>query len=71
MFVQNIGCEYPKSMFGSKIRKIDIQMHTPILLYKSGVYKGVYITRTCYHDGDTKNIKIKMFVFQDHFHKMH
>ena len=24
-------------------------MHTPVLLYKSGV-QGVYITRTCFHD---------------------
>ena len=29
--------EYPQSMFWSKIRKIGIPLHTPVLLYKSGV----------------------------------
>ena len=50
IFAQNIDCgytlepprrggsnEYPQSMFWSKIRKIGIPLHTPNLLYKSGV----------------------------------
>ena len=36
--------------FEAKIRKIGIPLHTPVLLYKS----GVYITRTCFPD-DKKN----------------
>ena len=38
-----------KFFFGTKIRKIGIPLHTPVLLYKSGVY-GVYITQTCFTD---------------------
>ena len=30
--------------FGAKIRKIGIPLHTPVLLYKSGVYGGIYCT---------------------------
>ena len=30
--------------FGAKIRKIGIPLHTPILLYKSGVQGGIYYT---------------------------
>ena len=50
IFAQNIHCgyileppnrggsnEYPQSMFWSKIRKIGIPLHTPVLLHKSGV----------------------------------
>ena len=50
IFAQNIDCgytlepprrggsnEYPQSMFWSKIRKIGIPLHTPVLLYKSRV----------------------------------
>ena len=49
-FAQNIDCgytleaprrggsnEYPQSMFWSKNKEIDIPLHTPFLLYKSGV----------------------------------
>ena len=36
--------------FGGKIRKIGIPLHTPVLLYKSGVSAGVYIARTCFPD---------------------
>ena len=28
---------YPQSMFWSKVRNMDIPMHTPVLVYKSGV----------------------------------
>ena len=35
--------------FGSKIRKVDIPLQTPYLLYKSGV-TGVYISRTYFPD---------------------
>ena len=35
--------------FGAKIRKIGIPLHTPVLLYKSGI-QGVFITRTCFGD---------------------
>ena len=57
IFAQNIDCgyalepprrggsnEYPQSMIWSKIRKIGIPLHIPVLLYKSGVI------RTCFHD---------------------
>ena len=50
IFAQNIDCgymleppqrggcnEYPQCMFWAKIRKIGIPLHTPVLLYKSGV----------------------------------
>ena len=50
IFAQNIDCgytlepprrggsnEYPQSIFGAKIRKICIPLHTPVFLYKSGV----------------------------------
>ena len=50
IFDQNIVCgyilepprrggsnEYPQSMFGVKIRKIGIFLHTQVLLYKSGI----------------------------------
>ena len=30
--------------FGAKIRNIGIPLHTPVLLYKSGVYGGMYNT---------------------------
>ena len=43
---QNINCGYtlepPRPLcFGAKIRKIDIPLHTPVLLYKSGIYRGI------------------------------
>ena len=46
IFAQTID-GYPQSMFWSQIRKIGLPLHTPILLYKSGI-QGVYITRACY-----------------------
>ena len=33
---------------GSGELKIGIPPQTPVLLYKSGVHKRVYVTRTCY-----------------------
>ena len=36
--------EYPQSMIWSKIRKIGVPLHTPVLLYESGVQGGIYIT---------------------------
>ena len=32
--------------FGAKIRKICIPLHTPVLLYKSGVQGGLHYTDT-------------------------
>ena len=57
IFAQNIDCgymldEYPQSMFWSKNKK-NTGLHTPVLLYESGVqvgFKGVHITRTCFRD---------------------
>ena len=43
IIAQNIDCEYTvltsthNICFGAKIRKIGIPLHTPVLLYKSGV----------------------------------
>ena len=34
--------------FGAKIRKIGTPLHTPVLLYKSGVQGGKHYT--CFHD---------------------
>ena len=58
IFAQSIDCVYmleplPQEAvltstdnlcFGAKIRKIGILLHTPVLLYKSGVYGGIYCT---------------------------
>ena len=47
IFAQNIDCgsnEYPQSLFWSKIRKLGIPLHTPVLLYKSGVQGGIHYT---------------------------
>ena len=56
IFAQNIDCGYtlePREAvlmsthnlcFGAKIRKIGIPLHTPILLYKSGVQGGIHFT---------------------------
>ena len=51
IFAQNIDCGYtfepPRThnlCFGAKIRKIGIPLHTPVLLYKSGVQGGIYYT---------------------------
>ena len=49
-FAQNIDCgggsnEYQQSTkqcFGAKIRKIGIPLHSPVLLYKSGVQGGIH-----------------------------
>ena len=41
--------EYPQSIFGAKIRKIDIPLHTPFCYIKVG-YEWVYISRTCFPD---------------------
>ena len=30
--------------FGAKIRKIGIPLHSPVLLYKSGVQGGIHVT---------------------------
>ena len=57
-FAQNIDCgytlepprqggsnEYPQSMFWSKIKNnLGIPLHTPVLLYKSGVQGGIHYT---------------------------
>ena len=42
--------------FGSKIRKIGIPLHTPVLHIKVG-FRGVYITRTCFRDEYFANFK--------------
>ena len=39
-------------------------MHTPFLLYKSGV-QGVYIAWTCYHDIMTKTLRQKFTAKED------
>ena len=53
IFAQNIDCGYTLGeavltsthnlCFGAKIRKIGIPLHTPVLLYKSGVQRGIHI----------------------------
>ena len=52
IFAQNIDCWYTLAVltsthnlcFGAKIRKIGIPLHTPALLYKSGVQGGIHYT---------------------------
>ena len=60
IFAQNIDCgytlepprrggsnKYPQSMFWSKNKKnryTSIPLHTPVLLYKSGVQRGIHYT---------------------------
>ena len=57
IFSQNIDCGYTlepphetvltstqKLDFEAKIRKIGIPLHTPVLLYKSGVQGGIHYT---------------------------
>ena len=46
--------EHPQSMFGQKIRKIGIPLHTPFLLYQS----GVFIARTSFPDEDISIIAL-------------
>ena len=41
IFAQNIDIFL---IFGAKIRKIGIPLHTPVLLYKSGVQGGIHYT---------------------------
>ena len=48
IFAQNIDCGYSPLCFGAKIRKIDVSLHTPVLLYKKVGFEGVYITQTCF-----------------------
>ena len=38
--------------FGAEIRKIGIPQHTPVLLYIKVGYEGVFISRTCFPDGE-------------------
>ena len=52
IFAQNIEVVLTSThnlCFGAKIRKIGIPLHTPVLIYKSGV-EGVHISRTCFPD---------------------
>ena len=44
-----MGCKTAQSMFGAKIRIIDITLHTLILLLTVG-FKELYITLTGYPD---------------------
>ena len=42
IFAQNIDYGYTLKHVGAKIRKIGIPLHTPVLLFKSGVEGGVH-----------------------------
>ena len=44
--------------FGAIIRKIVVPLHTPVLLYKSGVYGGIFYTE-CYPDGYTVSLSCR------------
>ena len=54
IFAQNIDCRYtlepPQSMFSSKNKKKNVYPCKPQFYYIKVGCKGVYITRTCYHD---------------------
>ena len=41
-FAQNIDCGYTLEPPRRNTRKIGIPLHTPVLLYKSGVYGGIH-----------------------------
>ena len=44
-FAQNLESnEYPQSIFVAKIRKIGKSLYIPVLLYKSGVQRGIHYT---------------------------
>ena len=64
IFAQNIDCgyslepphrggsnEYPQSMFWSKNKKTRYTPAHPSFCYIKVGFKGVYITRTCFHNG--------------------
>ena len=66
IFAQNIDCGYtlepPRHnlCFGAKIKKkIGIPLRTPVLLYKTVGFKGVNITRTCFHDEQNRTEQYK------------
>ena len=40
--------------FGSKIRNLGIPLHTPVLLYKSGVQGGIHVTDVYSYCNDVK-----------------
>ena len=50
IFTQSIDCGYTleptrrQSMFWSKNKKMRVPLHTPVLLYKSGVKGGMHVT---------------------------
>ena len=47
IFAQNIDYGYTNShnlCFGAKVRKIGIPLHTPVLLYESGIQGGIQYT---------------------------
>ena len=46
--------------FGAKIRKICISLHYLVLLYKSGVFMGVFNTRTCFRDEINAGLTIRV-----------
>ena len=58
IFAQNIDCgytleppnEYPQSMFWSKNKKNVYPCKPQFYYIKVGI-KGVFVTRTCFHDG--------------------
>ena len=64
IFAQNIDCgktlepplqggsnKYPQSMFWIKNKKNRYTPVNPSFLYIKRLYKGLYISRTCYPDG--------------------
>ena len=74
IFAQNIDCgytlepphrgssnEYPQSMFWNKNKKICIPPIPQFCCIKVG-FKGVYITRTCFHDEvNAHDLKLKHY----------
>ena len=48
--------EYPQSMFWSKNKKNRYTPANPSFFYIKVGFKGVYITRTCFHDVETKMV---------------
>ena len=43
IFAQNIDCGYVRTAL-SKTSKIGEPLQTPVLIYKSGVYRGIHFT---------------------------
>ena len=77
IFAQNIDCgyslelpqrgisnEYPQSMFWSKNKKKNVYPCKPQFYYIKVECKGVFVTRTCFHDANTLFASKKLNIYE-------